>query len=74
MKDFPRYTSGDRAFNFFHDALDAMEAGARVGARVWASKTAIKIRCKSFSEYLKTSVVAARALVTEGFVPEGLAG
>ena len=55
-----------------------VEAGteARVGTRAevetgaQASKTALKIFCKSFSEYLGT-LVAAGALAMGGFVFEG---
>ena len=49
-----------------------MEAAAEVGAR--ASRTALKIRCKSSSEYLGILVAAVGALVMGGFVPKGPAG
>ena len=48
-------------------------AGAGAGTRVQASKTALRIHCKSFSEYLGILVAAAEALARD-FVPEGLAG
>ena len=48
MWDFPRYTSREQAFSFSRGVLET--AGAGAGAR--ASRTALKIRCKSFSEYL----------------------
>ena len=42
--------------------------GAEIGAR--ASKTALRILCKSSSKYLGTLIVAG-VLVTGDFVPEG---
>ena len=44
-----------------------------MGAGAKASKTALKICCKSFSEYLKTLVVATGALARD-FIPNSLAG
>ena len=46
-------------------------AGAEAGAQ--ASRTVLKIRCKSSSEYLAILVAAAGALA-RGFAPEGQAG
>ena len=89
MWDFPQYTSRERAFSFSRDALAMMEAGARTreGARMGAgarkgagartgaqaSRKALRILCKSSSEYLRVLVIAG-ALVTGSFAPEGLAG
>ena len=69
MWDFPRYTSREQAFSFSRGVLET--AGAGAGAR--ASRTALKIRCKSFSEYLGM-LVAAEGELARGFHPEGLAG
>ena len=60
--DFPQYTSGERGFNsFFRSSSEAAEAGAGAGAGAGAraSRTALRIYCKSSSEYLGTLVVAA---------------
>ena len=46
-------------------------AGARTGAR--ASRTALRILCKSSSEYLRT-LLAAGGELARGFLPEGPAG
>ena len=50
-------------------------AGARTGAgaRIQTSRTVLKIRCKSSSEYLGILVAAARALAMGCFVPKGSA-
>ena len=50
-------------------------AGARTGAGAgsWASRTVLRICCKSFSEYLGILLAVTGALATEGSV-EGLAG
>ena len=47
-----------------------MEAGTRARA----SRTALKIRCNSSSEYLRTLVAASGVLAMEGFVLEGPTG
>ena len=44
-----------------------------VGARVWASKTVLKIRCKSSLEYLGTSVTVVGTTGIGSFTPESLA-
>ena len=46
----------------------------RVGAGAQASRTALKILCKSFLEYLGTLVVAIDVTAMGGFVSEALAG
>ena len=88
MWNFPRYTSRERAFSFLRDALATMGAkagvgaGAKTGTRARmgaeagtrASRTVLKIRCKSFLEYLGILVAAAGALATKGFVLESAAG
>ena len=69
----------ERAFSFSQDTSATMRAGAGtgtgagVGIGAPAFRTALRILCKSSSEYLRT-LVAIRALVTRGFGPEGLAG
>ena len=65
MWDFLWYTSGKRAFSFSQGTLEM--TGAGVGAR--ASRTALKIYCKSSSEYLGILVAAAG-----DFSPWGLLG
>ena len=49
------------------------ETGIRVQTGAQASKTALKILCKSSSEYLGI-LIAAGTLATRGFTPEGPAG
>ena len=49
-------------------------AGARGGAEVWASKTALKICYKSSSKYLEITIAATGATVIGGFDPESLVG
>ena len=85
MWDFPRFTCREWALKFSWGALVTMGARSRAGAGAGvgmgvgmeagarASKTALKIPCKSSSEYLGI-LVAARALGTRGFGPEGPAG
>ena len=72
MWDFPRYTSGERAFNFSRDtsvtAGTGTGAGAGAGAGARASRTVLRIRCKSSSEYLGILVSAG------GFGPGGPLG
>ena len=46
-----------------------MEAGTGTGVR--ASKTALRILCKSSSEYLGILMVATRVSAKGGFTPEG---
>ena len=65
MWDFPRYTSGKQAFSFSRGTSEMTRAGA--GAQ--ASRTALRIHCKSSSEYLGTLVAAAG-----DFSPGGLSG
>ena len=81
--------SREWAFNFSQGVSATMRAGARTGAgakmgagartgagvgtRARASRTVLKILCKSSSEYLETLVVV-EALATEGLAPEGPAG
>ena len=68
MWDFPQYTSKEQAFSgLFRSSLEAVGAGTR--AKAWASKTALKICCKSFSKYLRTLVAVAG-----DFSPKGLLG
>ena len=90
MWDFPWYTFGERAFSFLRGALVTMGAGAGagaeagtraraktgVGAGTRASRTVLKIRCKSSSEYLGILLAATGALATGGFVesPVGWSG
>ena len=50
------------------------KAEAGVAAAAWASRMALKILCKSFSEYLETLVVAIGASAIGGFIPKGPAG
>ena len=66
--------SGERAFSFFQGASEMIKAGAGAGTRARASRTALKIRCKSFSEYLGTLVAVGEMLATRGFIPKSLAG
>ena len=54
MWDFPQYTSRERAFSFSQGVSET----AGVGEGAWASRTALKILCKSSSEYLGTLVAA----------------
>ena len=54
MWDFPQYTSGERAFSFFQGVSETV--GGR--ARAQTSKTALRIYCKSFLEYLGVLVSA----------------
>ena len=62
MWDFPQYTSGERAFSFSQGILETTGAGTRagvgVGTGIRASRTALKILCKSSLEYLGTLVAA----------------
>ena len=69
MWEFPQYTSRKRAFNGlswgFSKAAGAgagagagARAGVEVGAGARASRIALRIRCKSFLEYLEILVVA----------------
>ena len=79
MWDFPRYMFGERALSFSQGISETTgagtgaEAGARMGTEAWASRTALRIRCKSSSEYLRILVVAGGELA-RGFPPEGQAG
>ena len=71
--------SGEQAFSFSQSTLEMTGAkveaearagvGAKVGAR--ASKTALRILCKSSSEYLGILVVVTGASAIEGFVSKG---
>ena len=70
MWNFPRYTSRKRVFCFFRGTSEITEAGA--GART--SRMAIKIRCKSFLEYLEILIAAVRVSAKGDFVFEGQAG
>ena len=74
MWDFLQYISKERAFNFSRGTLETMRArvGAEVGAQ--ASRTALRILCKSSSKYLETLVAAIGASVMGGFVSKGPAG
>ena len=75
MWDFPRYTSEKRVFSFFRGTSETTgaETGAEAGAGAQASKTALRIRCKSSSEYLGTLLAAGVELVRV-FSPKGSAG
>ena len=72
MWDFSRYTSGQRAFSFSRGTSEMTGAGTRARTRAGAgtgaraSRTALKIRCKSSSEYLGILVLAG------DFGPESL--
>ena len=68
MWDFPRYTSGERAFSFSRDTSETTGTGAGAGAGARASRTVLKIRCKSSSEYLGILVSAG------DFGPRGPSG
>ena len=82
MWDFPWYTSRERAFSFLRGASATMGAragagtgaetgaGARTeaGAGTRASRTVLRIRYKSSSEYLGILLAATGALATGGFV------
>ena len=57
--------SGEQAFSFF---LGTSEA-TRAEAGAWASRTALKIRCKLSSEYLETLIATAG-----DFGPRGILG
>ena len=48
--------------------------GARTGMGARASRTALKILCKSSSEYLGILIAATEASATGGFAPKGPAG
>ena len=62
---------GLSAFNgLFWGSWEAERAGTEVGAGVWASKTVLKIRYKSFSESSRISVAAARVTAIGGFGAE----
>ena len=52
--------------NFSWGTSEMTRAGAKAGAGAWASKTALKILCKSSLEYLGTLLAT-----TGGFAPEG---
>ena len=56
MWNFPQYTSKERAFSFSQDTLEMTEAGAGARAGVGASRTVLRIRYESSSEYLGTLV------------------
>ena len=75
MWDFLQYTSGEKAFSFSQDVLKTIGAGVRVGAEVrseaLASRTVLKILCKSSLEYLGILVVAT---ATGSFILGGLTG
>ena len=75
MWDFPQYTSEERAFSFSQGTSETTRAGtgAGAGAGARASKTALRIRCKLSSEYLRTLLAAGGELV-RGFPLEGPAG
>ena len=49
-------------------------AGARAETGAQASRTALKIYCKSFLEYLGISIAVAGAIAMGSFVLEGSAG
>ena len=49
-----------------------MGARAKIGARAQASRMALKIRCKSFSEYLRILVAAEETSTTGDFIFECL--
>ena len=51
--------------------MTGFRAGVEAGAQ--ASKTVLKIRCKSSLEYLKTSVVVVGVTVMEDFAPKNQA-
>ena len=80
MWDFLRYTSRERAFGFSQSALETTRAGAgaearaKVGAEAQASRTALKIHYKSFSEYLGTLVVVAWVSTMGDFISKGPMG
>ena len=60
MWNFPQYTFRKQAFSdFFWSSLEAARAKAGARAGVQASRMALKIRCKSFSEYLGILVAEA---------------
>ena len=70
MWDFLQYTSEERIFSglfWSFSEVTGAGAGAEVGA--WASKTALRIHCKLFLEYLETLVAA-----TEDFGPGSPSG
>ena len=64
--------SGEQAFSSSWSISETTGAGteARAGARV--SRIVLRIRCKLFLEYLKTSV--ARTTATRSFAPKDLVG
>ena len=90
MWDFPRYTSGERAFGFSQGASATMGAGsgaiararagmgagtgAGMGTGARASIPALRIFCKSSLEYLGKLVAAIGASTTGCFAPESPAG
>ena len=78
MEDFLQYTSGKQVFSLSQGTLEMMRVGARVGAGVGAgaqaSKTVLRILCKSFSEYLNTFVVVIGATAMRGFISKGPTG
>ena len=57
MWDILQYTPGEWAFNFSQGSAKVTRVEVQIGAgiRVWASKTALNIRCKSYLEYLETT-------------------
>ena len=74
MWDFLQYTSREQAFNgLFRGSLKVTRAGAgeSVEAGVWASRTALRIRCKLFLEYLGISVAATGATALGDFAHGG---
>ena len=77
MWDFPQYTSGEQAFSFSQGTLETMGAetgvGAGTGAKAQASRTALRIRCKSSSQYLGI-LVAEGGDLAKGFPPKSPAG
>ena len=73
--------SGERAFSFsrgassfFQGVSEMTRAETGVGAGASASRTALKIYCKSSLEYLGTLVVAGGALAIKGFDFKGPTG
>ena len=76
MWNFSQYTFREQAFSLLWSALEITRAGTRVGAeaRVWVSKTVLRICCKLSLEYLRILIAAAEIIKMRSFTLEGPAG
>ena len=75
MWDFSQYISREQSFkDLSWGSLEVAGARTGAGARVRASKTILRIRCKSFLVYLGTSIIAIVSGIPAGYLENSDSG